>query len=1327
MKNRIRKTAIWIMCMLLLIGVVNPMELFAKESISLVHEGNVVDAVSFDSGSKYLLETNGNGGYSKFQWQILNKYSSDEEWVDIVGQDQSKIELSYAMLKEQLENGKTKIRICAEARNGTKEYRAVSVQVEESGSKLNETGEKKETEKSAENTSDAVPIVNYENIENLSNEQMEENNVPESQIEGASNGLKTVSEDEYVTIEIDYTYDFGVKAFDSYIATLVKGAQFSASVTSPSITGYHPVMTYNNGEEVDALNVIIDFSAGVNENVKYEVIYKPSLVNYSVKYFFQNINDDLYREDVAEEVTDKGYTNALPDEKYFNKAYAGFSSLTSDADFISADGSTIYEVFYNRNYYLINFKLDGGYGVEPIYARYEKSFVVNTPIKQGYEFKGWDLLDVNGEGDGNPDKLPSRIPSESRTYKALWDVKKSPYTIVYWKENANNDGYSYWGESVEYAESGTAVSGSDDVKEKDFSNQVVQEAVAANGKYSAIRAYKEYEYFTFDHADSDIDVKGDGSTVVNVYYTRNKYELRFYYARSTGTRYQIASSTTSGDLLNNSWYMISSLPTFIDSSLKSGQESISGYTYYYFSLTAKYGESISDRWPSALCNQTQGYSLINWGPNDGCKYRTVNGNNASIAGAYATMSAELILDPSNSLGNRLLGWWTNDAKVKNQTYRIYYELLPDAEVTDDCVNYNGKYYKLENTLVFPSVYNTYWTRFDPIEYPGMISVNSYGIECDYNNPTHESHDFYYDRSEHTLSYFNHNSLALTPESKTVVYGEPIKKYNVEDMSGYYPDTLEKGAYSFSGWYVDPSCMLPVDWNNEVITENITLYAKWEAVSHDVSVYSTYNDSLNGTNEYAHFVVPHGNSVKPDASFTEPKREGYSFVGWFYIDNGEKVAFDFNDITIIGDVDVFADWSSDVIVDYEIKYVTKDKDGQTVEIAEPTVGRTFAGYTKTFKAKTSSDLNKEFSSHYYPLTSSHSIILDTDETKNTYTFEYICLEKVPYTIKYVDKTTGEVLSEDKNVPDNEASVVTEKFKYIKNYVPDAFYKKLILSANEKENVITFYYVPDSDHAYYAVKYYTQNTELGGYDEYIVIEGVGDIGTEAVAEELNIPGFTLNAEKSTMKGMIDGNGLELSLYYDKNSYAYTINYLEYGTDKTLSDSVTLSDYYGETITVKAKDLDGYVLVGEGEKSVTITERQDRNVINFYYKAAEVVIQYKIVTTNPTIENACSLSLSQEILNSSANLRGSKPLFLVGTCEFVGWYYDEECTMPVEANLIMADNTIMPKYESAVYYAKFRPYPVLPSAGENTALLITLIGFAGIIGYSVYKFYIRRKEKK
>ena len=92
------------------------------------------------------------------------------------------------------------------------------------------------------------------------------------------------------------------------------------------------------------------------------------------------------------------------------------------------------------------------------------------------------------------------MPAENTTCTAKWNPGGVTYTVQYWQENANDTDYSYFERVEKQAQAGSKVSGSGD---------------------------KTYAGFTFAHADANVVVKGDGSTVVNVYYKRNVYEVRF--------------------------------------------------------------------------------------------------------------------------------------------------------------------------------------------------------------------------------------------------------------------------------------------------------------------------------------------------------------------------------------------------------------------------------------------------------------------------------------------------------------------------------------------------------------------------------------------------------------------------------------------------------------------------------------------------------------------------------------------------------------------------------------------------------------------------------
>mgnify|MGYP001636404702 FL=1 len=149
-----------------------------------------------------------------------------------------------------------------------------------------------------------------------------------------------------------------------------------------------------------------------------------------------------------------------------------------------------------------------------------------TPTRNGYTFDGW--YDADGK--------PVTTVSETATVTAHWKANsETKYTVIHWQENANDDEYS-----------------SMDIEKKTGATNSTTNAKA-----------KSYSGFTAQ-AITQKTIAGDGSTIVNVYYKRNVYDVKFYTIRH------------SGGLFGHSYYEE-------DTSLR---------------ITAKYGAVICDRWPN---------------------------------------------------------------------------------------------------------------------------------------------------------------------------------------------------------------------------------------------------------------------------------------------------------------------------------------------------------------------------------------------------------------------------------------------------------------------------------------------------------------------------------------------------------------------------------------------------------------------------------------------------------------------------------------------------------------------------------------------------------
>ncbi|HHT99038.1 MAG TPA: InlB B-repeat-containing protein, partial [Acholeplasma sp.] len=124
--------------------------------------------------------------------------------------------------------------------------------------------------------------------------------------------------------------------------------------------------------------------------------------------------------------------------------------------------------------------------------------------------------------------------------------------------------------------------------------------------------------------------------------------------------------------------------------------------------------------------------------------------------------------------------------------------------------------------------------------------------------------------------------------------------SIEQVSGAYntqvPYIVEptKEGYSFGGWYSDE--LLQVPYVFSVFNENITLYAKWDAISYNIIYSNIENDEHSNPTTYTVENTPY---VLLDAT-----REGYDFVGWFTgLNSGTQVT----EISGTGNRTLYARW------------------------------------------------------------------------------------------------------------------------------------------------------------------------------------------------------------------------------------------------------------------------------------------------------------------------------------------------------------------------------------------------------------------------------------
>ena len=1065
-----------------------------------------------------------------------------------------------------------------------------------------------------------------------------------------------------------------------------------------------------------------------SEAKTYTVTYQPAEVEFTVKHYQQNVSNDEYTL-VDTESNKKGYTESAVGDK-LAKTYEGFTALLYDTTTkIAADGSTVVEIYYDRNYYLLSLNLDGGYGAEPVYARYGAPVSVADPTKAGYTFGGWSPA------------IPSTMPAENVTHKAQWTVgDRAKVTVVVWGENADDEDYSYYKTGTIYAKPGDKLT-LDSLQGKLVCNKEehTHDSTCIDCKHTHdLTCYglnanasstnpndntawwcdsKPETYFSQLGLEDGYLYYDDENAALD---SKDNYYLRFngkYYSLTYQQFNQLKgikiSQTDDGSSWNKDYYYKYSIKDsgmackhqHDDSCYTCGKEEHTHTSACYYNTSFMDDPNL---WKLVRSDEVtvaaDGTTILNV-YYDRMEFTLHFRKARSNSDAYGTIKAKwganiraAFKQKCNDAGTSNWsekesagGPWTSYLDIMPTGNRIYY-------ANTDGYGTSTAYYYVEGLDGKDELFyeNVSTGQGYTVTVEEFIEIKGFTFNANRSSKVGDRFDgakFYYARNSYTLEFMN-RGVKLEDKTKTLKFEAPLSScYFVPE----YPAGLEKNAYVFDGWYTTAGCYegSKADLNTMTMpASDVILYAKWVAKTHTVKAYQT-KDALENNEGALHTYnnVPHGTTVTPTPA--DPKREPYKFVGWFYIsDTGEEKAFTFA-MPVNRDLNLYAKWSSNTLMTYTVKYELENG----TQIAPPTTGSALAGTTKTFNAKTGTELNADYKTGYFPKVSSHSLTLDINDTsKNEFTFVYVATEKVEYTVRYLEKGTNNQLADPKTVTTSDA-VVTETFRQITGYAPDAYQKQLVLAAEGNE--IIFWYVKDDAHAPLQIIHWTQNIAGDGYTEYQSSTNLnGVIGTEYSETPLTIAGFTYNGTKSNASGTLTVAGLVLNLYYDRIEYPYEFRFLEQGTtDKKLADAVTGNARYQAQVTQRAKDIPGYTLVSAENQAIHIAIEDGttavENVKIFYYTEQTVDIKYEVVGP----ENCGTLDNYQEsqLKVTSGEVKGSTPTAADGF-KFVGWFMDEACVMDVNGKIPNAvdpeTNKLTPQkradgcHYAWTYYAKFEP---------------------------------------
>ena len=131
---------------------------------------------------------------------------------------------------------------------------------------------------------------------------------------------------------------------------------------------------------------------------------------------------------------------------------------------------------------------------------------VTPPTRTGYTFKGWSTT----EGGA---LISSVTPTADTTLYAVWEGDNVTYTVVYWGENADDTHYSALATATLTGKVGSTVT-------LDATTGTLPNSVS------------DSQHFKFSRSDS-ATIRADGSSVLNVYFSRNRYTITFKFPDNT--------------------------------------------------------------------------------------------------------------------------------------------------------------------------------------------------------------------------------------------------------------------------------------------------------------------------------------------------------------------------------------------------------------------------------------------------------------------------------------------------------------------------------------------------------------------------------------------------------------------------------------------------------------------------------------------------------------------------------------------------------------------------------------------------------------------------
>ena len=897
--------------------------------------------------------------------------------------------------------------------------------------------------------------------------------------------------------EVTYAYVGTAPAGASALpekATVKYGAPVAvaAAATAPGYTfsGWSQKEDFT----MPAENVTITGSFTANSNTEY-----------TVRHHFQNILDDAYDADTAMlSETLSGTTDTLTAAAA--KTVAGFTAQSFQQKNIAGDGSTVVDIYYNRNSYTVTYAVTGTVDPNPNYKQADYRFGQNVAAeaaaaKAGYDFIGWA---------NEPAVMPANDVTATGYFVARTDTA---YQVQHYKQNLEDDGFT------------------------------LAETEELTGKTDTIATAnpKTYTGFTLDRTVEGTvtsgNIAGDGSLVLKLYYTRNSYDVTYAY---TGT------VPTGASALPEKATVKYGAPVTVAEAATAPGYTFSGWSRNDFTMPAENVTITGSFTANSNTEYTVRHHFQNilddaYDADTAMLSETLSGTTDTLTAAAAKTVAGFTAQSFQQKNIAGDGSTVVDIYYNRNSYGVSYRYLntpAGASALPAGASYRfGAAVTVAEAATAPGYTFSGWSTGDftmpaqDVEITGSFTANgdtAYTVEHYQQNLAGDGYDLVEADTEH-----------LTGETDTTATANP-KAYTGFTFDGTVEGTVASGNIAGDG--------------------SLVLKLYYTRNSYEVSY------AYTGTVPAGASALPAAASYKYGADVTvapQATAPGYTFNGW--LEDG-KVTASFK--MPAGPVQLTGSFTANTDTRYTVEHWTEDLDGEGYTLRETEANLTgVTDTTATAEAKSYEgfrfDEDNENNVLTGVITGDGKLVLKVYYARNSYEVSYdygaapTGASQLPGTVSY--KYGAEVRVADK------ATAPGYTFDGWKK--DNAEVTSFTMPAGAVQ--LTGRFTANTDTGY-KVEHYQQNLAGDAFVLFETEEQNATTDTHVSATPKDYTGFTYDGtvDGTVTEGNVAGDGsLVLKLYYTRDSYKVTYQYTGKVPTGASELPAETTEKYGAAVTVAA----------------------------------------------------------------------------------------------------------------------------------------------------------------